>query len=228
MAIKHVKVATVPDDGISEVGTDEWNDNHTIEDNTITNDHLTGSIAQSKITNLTTDLTSKAPIASPTFTGTVVLPNVPAVVTTQLNLKAPLNSPTLTTPNIGTPSDGVLTNCTGLPATTGLTATGTKDSTTYLRGDNTWAVVSGYDAPIIGSTSIASGSTNATIAGLTLTTSTITAPTFDSYTDMDVITIPSDPASGKGRVYVKTIDANNDGIFIKLKRGGSYVEVQIA
>ena len=62
-----------------------------------------------------TALASKAPIASPTFTGTVVLPNVPAVVTTQLNLKAPLNSPTLTTPNIGTPSDGVLTNCTGLP-----------------------------------------------------------------------------------------------------------------
>ena len=58
MAIKHVKVVTTADDGTSEVGTDEWNDNHTIEDNTITNDHLTGSIAQSKITNLTTDLSS--------------------------------------------------------------------------------------------------------------------------------------------------------------------------
>ena len=130
MAIKHVKVATVPDDGISEVGTDEWNDKHTIEDNTITDDMVsthtttkitvpttqlsgtvtntqlagsidntklatdplaranhTGTQAQSTITNLTTDLTSKAPIASPTFTGTVVLPNVPAIVTTQLNLK---------------------------------------------------------------------------------------------------------------------------------------------
>jgi hypothetical protein len=96
MAIKHVKVVTTADDGTSEVGTDEWNDNHTIEDNTITNDHLTGSIAQSKITNLTTDLTSKAPIASPTFTGTVVLPNVPAIVTTQLDLKSPLASPTFT------------------------------------------------------------------------------------------------------------------------------------
>ena len=121
MAIKHNKVATVPDDGISEVGTDEWNDNHTIEDNTITNDHLTGSIAQSKVTNLTTDLSSKAP----------------------------LNSPVLVTPNIGTPSAGTLTNCTGLPATTGLTATGTKSSSTYLRGDDTWSQISGIPAGVI-------------------------------------------------------------------------------
>ena len=90
MAIKHNKVATIPDDGISEVGTDEWNDDHDIENGTITNDHLAGSIAntklatdplaranhtgsqaQSTITNLTTDLSSKAPISSPTFTGTV-------------------------------------------------------------------------------------------------------------------------------------------------------------
>ena len=37
-----------------------------------------------------------ATIASPTFTGTVVLPNVPAIVTTQLDLKAPLAAPALT------------------------------------------------------------------------------------------------------------------------------------
>jgi len=162
MAVKHTKVVSTPDDGTSDVGTDEWNDNHIIDDNTITNDHLVGSIAQSKITSLTSDLTSKAPLASPTFTGTVVLPNVPAIVTTELNLKAPLSSPVLTTPNIGTPSAGVLTNCTGLPATTGLTATGTKDSTTYLRGDDTWATISAG----------ASASDNITINGVTLTLGT--------------------------------------------------------
>jgi hypothetical protein len=96
MAVKHTKVVSTPDDGTSDVGTDEWNDNHIIDDNTITNDHLVGSIAQSKITSLTSDLTSKAPLASPTFTGTVVLPNVPAIVTTELNLKSPLASPTFT------------------------------------------------------------------------------------------------------------------------------------
>ena len=43
-----------------------------------------------------TALALKAPLASPTFTGTVVLPNVPAIVTTQLDLKANLASPTFT------------------------------------------------------------------------------------------------------------------------------------
>jgi hypothetical protein len=95
MAVKHTKVATVADDGTSEVGTNEWNDDHTIDNSTITNDHLAGSIAntklatdplaranhtgsqaQSTITDLTTDLSSKAPIASPTFTGTVTTASV--------------------------------------------------------------------------------------------------------------------------------------------------------
>ena len=55
MAIKHVKVATVPDDGISEVGTDEWNDDHTIEDNTVTDD-MVASHTTTKITVPTTQL----------------------------------------------------------------------------------------------------------------------------------------------------------------------------
>ena len=118
MAVKHTKVATVADDGTSEVGTNEWNDDHTIDNNTITdamisshtttkitvpttqlsgtvtNAQLTGSIAntklatdplaranhtgsqaQSTITDLTTDLSSKAPIANPTFTGDVTTPS---------------------------------------------------------------------------------------------------------------------------------------------------------
>lgn len=131
MAIKHVKVATVADDGTSEVGTDEWNDNHTIDNNTITDNHmsshtttkitvpttqlsgtvtnaqLAGSIALSKLTdspeaNATADQTNaqiktayeansdtnaftdtnvttlgnRAPLASPTFTGTVTTATV--------------------------------------------------------------------------------------------------------------------------------------------------------
>lgn len=52
-------------------------------------------------------------------------------------------SPTLTTPALGTPSALVLTNATGLVASTGTTATGTPSSTTFLRGDNTWAVPAG-------------------------------------------------------------------------------------
>ena len=38
---------------------------------------------------------------------------------------------------------------------------------------------------------------------------------------------PSDPSSGTGVMYVKTIDTNNQGLFIKMKKNGSIVEVQV-
>jgi hypothetical protein len=49
-----------------------------------------------------------------------------------------------------------------------------------------------------------------------------------NYQDLDNISVPDDPATGKGRMYVKTLDGNNDGIFIKVKKAGAFVEVQIA
>lgn len=51
-------------------------------------------------------------------------------------------SPTFTTPALGTPSSGTLTNCTNLPVG-GIDATGTPSASTYLRGDGSWATVSG-------------------------------------------------------------------------------------
>lgn len=38
---------------------------------------------------------------------------------------------------------------------------------------------------------------------------------------------PSDPSAGTGVMYVKTIDSNNEGLFIKMKKNGSIVEVQV-
>ena len=77
--------------------------------------------------------------------GSITAAKVTADVATQaeIDLKANLTSAALVTPNLGTPSAGVLTNATGLVATTGLTASGTKSSGTFLRGDNTWAAAGG-------------------------------------------------------------------------------------
>ena len=38
---------------------------------------------------------------------------------------------------------------------------------------------------------------------------------------------PSDPATEKGVMYMKDIDSNNEGLFMKVKKNGSVVEVQI-
>ncbi|MHA8082451.1 hypothetical protein ACST14_03425 [Aquirufa sp. A-Brett2-15D] len=97
-------------------------------------------------------LALKAPIDSPTFTGTVsgitkamvsltnvdnttdLLKPISTATQTALNLKASLTgietltnktltSPTLTTPVLGTPASGIATNLTGLPLTTGVSGT---------------------------------------------------------------------------------------------------------
>jgi len=44
---------------------------------------------------------------------------------------------------MGTPASLTLTNATGLPVPTGLSATGTPSATTFLRGDGTWATPAG-------------------------------------------------------------------------------------
>ena len=44
---------------------------------------------------------------------------------------------------------------------------------------------------------------------------------------MSRITIPANPATNKACLYVKQIDANNDGLFCKIKKAGAFVEVRI-
>lgn len=106
-----------------------------------------GTEINTEFANIAIAVATKADTASPTFTGTLTAVN--EVLTGTLSvagtttLSSALNyggitlsnsvtgtgnmvlstSPTLTTPNIGTPSAGVLTSCTGLPMTTGVAGT---------------------------------------------------------------------------------------------------------
>ena len=131
MAIKHVKVVTTPDDGTSEVGTDEWNDDHTIDDNTITDDMV--------VAHTTTKIT--VPVSKITDFDTEVANNSAVTANT-----AKITNATHTGDVTGS---GALTISNGAVDLAHLSASGTKDSSTYLRGDNAWAQVSGIPSGVI-------------------------------------------------------------------------------
>jgi len=102
-------------------------------------------------------------------------------------------SPTLVTPILGTPTSVTLTNGTGLPVG-GISATGTPSSTTYLRGDGSWAAVS---------------------AGVTINTTAITGGTsgrilYDNAgTVGELATIPT----ANGGTNLSTFTAANNAIY---------------
>lgn len=65
---------------------------------------------------------SQLPVAA-SASGADEIPIVQSGVTKKVTNSVLFTSPTMTTPNLGTPSAGTLTNCTGLPFSTGTTGT---------------------------------------------------------------------------------------------------------
>ena len=145
-------------------------------------------------------------------------------------------------------------------ATTDLSATGTKDATTFLRGDDTWAVVDasplttkgdvytfdtgnarlgvGSDGEVLKAcSSAATGLVWGTGGGGATATHAYTNQSSTSYrgtgtsgTGIDVGVAIGTEASGAGEreIYIRKIDANNEGVFTVIHKNGTAVEVQIA
>jgi hypothetical protein len=59
-------------------------------------------------------------------------------------------------------------------------------------------------------------------------TTVITNKKVGDHLDFNRVATPTDPGTNVGRMYVKQVDANNDGLFVKLKKAGVVTEVMIA
>ena len=163
----------------------------------------TASIAPSNLTGPITSVGPATSVASQTGTGSKFVMD---------------NTPTLITPVLGV-ATATSINGTTIPSSKTLVAT---DSTTYVvpsqTGNNgkylttdgttsSWGTVAGYSAPTLGSTSIPSGSTVTTIAGLTLTAPVVNLATNAQASNYTlVLTDASDlvEMSGGGTLTVPT------------------------
>ena len=141
-------------------------------------------------------------------------------------------SPTLITPNIGTPSAGVLSSCTGLPLTTGVTGTlaiangGTGATSATGTGNAVLANTPTLITPDIGvatATSIATGPVFGTIQSLSgagaVNITTLTTA-FTSSATGNALTL-ADGASGqfKNIVYVAEIAGGDTGVLTPANLG---------
>ena len=85
-----------------------------------------------------TQMDTKAPLASPTFTGTVAIPNIANLETAVAANTAKVSNVTHTGDVTGSTALTIAADAVDIAM---LSATGTASSSTYLRGDNAWSTV---------------------------------------------------------------------------------------
>jgi hypothetical protein len=152
-----------------------------------------------------------APTASPTFTGTIAGANMTLSGNlTVSGATTTINSTTLTIDDKNIILADGATNDTGADGG-GITIKGATNKTI------TWTSATG-DFDISENVDIASGKKFK-----------INGTDVFSPIDLDRVgSAPANPSANKCLIYVKAIDGNNDGIFLKIKKAGAYNEVQVA
>jgi len=185
-----------------------------ILDGTIVNGDINDSaaISQSKISNLTTDLAAKAPLAGPTFTGTVVLPSTTSVGDVSATELGYVNG---VTSAIQTQLDDKLSK-TGGTMTGALTLSGAPTSdlhaATKLYVDNVTAGINFHEAVHAASvTNLAANYSNGT-SGVG---ATLTADTNRAFNQID-----GESVTVGQRVLIKNqTDAKQNGIYTLTTNG---------
>ncbi len=120
-----------------------------------------------------TDITISALPVATAGTGTDRIPLVQGGVTKQLSNTLLFTNSTLTTPILGTPQSGTLTNCTGLPVASGISGLGSGVAT-FLATPSSANLASAVTGET-GTGALVFG-TSPTLATPTLTSPTMTAP----------------------------------------------------